>query len=120
MNNLRYFKISEFDSPDSPRSGKYMDKEFLKKLDNIRHALGRPMIVNSGYRTEAHNTAVGGVPGSSHRKGLAADIHCPDDSYRFKLVVLALQNGISRIGIYRTFIHLDIDPDKRSNVIWNQ
>ena len=34
---MRYFDISEFDSPDEPGSGQYMDDEFLEMLDNARH-----------------------------------------------------------------------------------
>ena len=34
-----------------------------------------PIIINSGYRSEAVNKAVGGVPSSNHLTGCAADIH---------------------------------------------
>lgn len=35
------------------------------------------VIINSGYRCEEHNRAVGGVPNSTHRLGIAADIYIP-------------------------------------------
>ena len=116
---LNHFKIAEFQSPDLKGSGDRMDQNLLLILDSIRSELGRPMIVNSGFRTTEHNEKVGGSPNSSHLKGLAVDIHCPDSAYRFHLVRLAMTHGISRIGIYKTFIHLDIDGSKAQGVMWN-
>ena len=34
-----------------------------------------PIVINSGYRSEAVNKAVGGVTGSNHLTGCAVDIH---------------------------------------------
>lgn len=43
-------------------------------LDPLREAYGKPITVNSGYRCEALNKAVGGSKTSHHLTGLAADI----------------------------------------------
>lgn len=43
-------------------------------LQVIRDWHGKPMTLNSGFRSEAVNKAVGGVPNSAHRHGLAADV----------------------------------------------
>lgn len=43
-------------------------------LDPLRGAWGKPIVVNSGYRSPKLNQAVGGVPTSHHCKGMAADI----------------------------------------------
>lgn len=43
-------------------------------LDPLREAYGKPIKVNSGYRCEALNKAVGGARTSHHVKGMAADI----------------------------------------------
>ena len=43
-------------------------------LDPIRRHYGAPIIVTSGYRCPALNTAVGGVANSHHIVGCAADI----------------------------------------------
>ena len=45
-----------------------------KVLQPLRDIYGKPIIVNSGYRSDRVNKAVGGVPTSQHRKGEAADI----------------------------------------------
>jgi len=57
---MRFFQYSEFDSPDAPGSGHFMDPHFMELLDRIREQAGFPFIINSGYRTAAHNLAVGG------------------------------------------------------------
>ena len=115
---MKYFEYEEFDSPDIQGSGQMMSKEMLSKLDMVREEYGKPIYVNSGYRTEAHNEKVGGKPASSHLKGLAVDIACSESRERFNLIQLFLKYGISRIGIAKNFIHIDIDNDKAPNVIW--
>lgn len=45
-----------------------------KVLDPARESLGRPVYVNSGYRCEELNRAVGGVAKSYHLQGRAADL----------------------------------------------
>ena len=72
--NLKYFKIKEFASPDDPKSGSKMNAKFLEKLDYARGNAGCKFVVNSGFRTIEWNKKVGGRVGSSHTKGLAADI----------------------------------------------
>ena len=46
-------------------------------LEKVRAILGRPVIVTSGYRGAAVNTAIGGAPESAHLWGGAADIIVP-------------------------------------------
>lgn len=43
-------------------------------LDPARELLGAPIYINSGYRCEKLNKAVGGVPRSYHLAGRAADL----------------------------------------------
>lgn len=52
-------------------------KELASKLEEIRAVLGKPVHVNSGYRSPKVNKAIGGSPTSSHQHGQAADIICP-------------------------------------------
>ena len=48
-------------------------------LEDVRQVLGhRPILITSGFRSEAVNKAVGGSPSSAHRLGLAADFTCPN------------------------------------------
>lgn len=46
----------------------------LKVLEPVRAHFGRPVRVNSGYRSAKTNAAVGSSPTSQHRRGEAADI----------------------------------------------
>ena len=115
---MKYFKLSEFDSPDILGSGKNMNEEFLYMLDAARKIYGKPMHVNSGYRSEAHNKKVGGVSSSSHLKGLAADISCKNSNERFEMLQAFIKAGFKRIGVAGSFIHVDNDKDKSQSVIW--
>ena len=45
------------------------------KLELVRQALGKPIIITSGYRCPALNARVGGVATSAHTQGLAVDFH---------------------------------------------
>ena len=116
---MKYFNIDEFDSPDEPGSGQFMDDEFLEMLDNARHMAGIPFIINSGYRTKEHNRSVGGKKNSAHLDGFAADISATTSRERMWIVGALLEAGFNRIGIGRTFIHVDNDPHKPEEVMWH-
>tara|TARA_R110002012_G_scaffold9491_4_gene43561 strand:+ start:176 stop:571 length:396 start_codon:yes stop_codon:yes gene_type:complete len=116
--DLTYFKLSEFDSPDEVGSGYRMDTDFLRRLDTARGIAGIPFKINSGYRTAAHNTLVGGRVGSSHKKGLAVDIGYNGSRERYLILKALMEVGISRFGIAKTYIHTDVDNNKDSDVIW--
>jgi uncharacterized protein YcbK (DUF882 family) len=115
---MKYFNYEEFDSPDIQGSGQLMDRKILDMLDETREKFGKPIIINSGYRTIRHNAKVGGKPRSSHLKGLAVDIACSSSRDRYNLLEVLKSVGFNRIGIAKTFIHVDIDSDKSSDVIW--
>jgi zinc D-Ala-D-Ala carboxypeptidase len=48
-----------------------------KVLEPVRQHFNRPVIINSGYRTEAVNRVIGGKGTSQHCRGQAADIEIP-------------------------------------------
>lgn len=51
-----------------------LDAVCVNVLEPARKFLGKPITVNSGYRSKAVNDAVGGSPNSQHMKGEAVDI----------------------------------------------
>ena len=55
-------------------------------LEPARQAIGCPIIINSGFRNPRVNTLVGGVVGSQHLQGQAADIR-PKDPAQFQRLV---------------------------------
>jgi zinc D-Ala-D-Ala carboxypeptidase len=116
--DLKYFKLSEFDSPDEPGSGYLMDKEFLMKLDYARGIAGVPFKINSGYRSKAWNLRVKGKSHSSHCTGLAVDIGYYGSRERYLILNALMQIGINRLGIAKGFIHCDVDKRKDPDVIW--
>ena len=49
-------------------------EELRRRWNNLYGEGDDPIVINSGYRSEAVNKAVGGVKGSNHLTGCAADI----------------------------------------------
>lgn len=82
----RYFTVGEVTNRDPqriPQRGSEVEKNCLalaRALDDVREQWGGPIGVTSWYRPEHVNRAVGGVPGSQHILGLAADIYTFDSS----------------------------------------
>ena len=94
-----------------------MNKDFLFVLDEAREFAGIPFVINSAYRSPNHPLSIKN-PSSSHIKGLAVDIKATDNATRFKIVEALISVGFTRIGIADTFVHVDLDFDKRQNIIW--
>ena len=75
---MKHFKIEEFRCrccgglPPLARAN--IEALVTEVLDPVRERLGRPIVVNSGYRCPKHNKEVGGVSNSQHMKGEAADV----------------------------------------------
>lgn len=115
-----FFSREEFDSKSEGEegTGDNMQERFLDSLHHARIIAGVPFVINSGYRTAAHNAKVGGVPNSSHTKGYAADIRTRNNEERYKILSALVRVGFDRIGIAKTFIHVDSDPDKTENRVW--
>lgn len=65
---------SGIDNTPSEAVVKNLNRLIAEILNPARHRLGKPIIVNSGYRCPRLNEAVGGVKNSYHLYGRAADI----------------------------------------------
>lgn len=115
----KYFNPSEFvRCTPSCRIGD-MDLDFLDLMDRVREAAGIPLVLNSAYRTVAWEKKQGRTGTSSHCKGIAVDIRCNTSANRFRIVKAAIECGVPRIGIGKTFIHLDTDRDKPCDIIFD-
>ena len=112
---FKYFNKEEFDCPDCGFNN--IDYDFVAKLELMREKLGMPFKITSGCRCEKHNKDAGGKPDSAHLKGLAADIAVTGSRTRFTLIRLAY-GFFLRIGVGRTFIHLDDDKALPQYVMW--
>jgi|TARA_R100001594_G_scaffold27813_1_gene52787 uncharacterized protein YcbK (DUF882 family) len=118
--NLNYFKMSEFDCPCEEGSGSKMDLNLLIILDKMRHRAGIPFKITSGYRCQKYNDSLkNSSKNSAHIKGRAVDISALDSRSRFLIIESAIHFGIQRIGIGKSFIHIDIDDhEKSAQVAW--
>ena len=90
-------------------------------LDPLREAYGKPIKVNSGYRCEALNVAVGGSKTSQHRYGLAADITTGSRLENKKLFILAKQLNLpfDQLIDEKTYswIHISFSKNPRKQVL---
>lgn len=110
------FHISEFESRDGakmPREVHHNILELVKNLQVIRNYVGKPLYINSGYRSPAHNKRIGGVLNSKHIVGLAADISVKGLSpKRLARIIRRLINSgkikQGGLGLYNGFVHYDI------------
>lgn len=97
--------------------------ETLARLNDARDVSGIPFVLNSACRCRAHNSEVGGVSSSSHlateqKPCRAVDIRASESRQRFLILAGLIAAGFTRIGIGKTFIHADDDPDKDPRVVW--
>ena len=97
-----------------------MDEKFMENLESRRECYNRPMVITSGYRSQAHNSAIGGSPNSAHVQGRAVDVAVAG-SDAYDLIKLAIEHGFTGIGIAqrgaynKRFIHIDdLDDSDRT------
>ena len=62
--------------PDNPEILNNI-KFLADNLEKVRSILGKPIHINSAYRSPLVNATLGSKPTSAHTKGLAADFVCP-------------------------------------------
>ena len=89
-------------------------EDMMDALQQIRHELGSPMTISSGYRSPRHSIEAAkiakGGPGGAHTTGKAVDIAC-DRAFAYQVLSAALRAGFTGIGIQQKgvsrFIHMD-------------
>lgn len=117
-----HFRLSEFHSRDGeqvPAVIRGNVQAVMEQLEVLRAEAGKPIRITSGYRSEAHNRSVGGVPFSQHRCGIAADIriegNTPEEVHAMiERLITAGRMREGGLGLYpdtsqrRGFVHYDI------------
>ena len=121
MKQSRYFSEAEFRKCDPPCDRESMDQDFLDVMDDIRRKARIPLVINCAYRSREYDKKKGRSGNSAHTQGLAVDIRCNTSENRLKIVKAALECGITRIGIGKTFIHIDMGErvGLPANVMWH-
>lgn len=108
----RHFKVKEFACKDgSPIV--FIDDYLYTILDILRHKLGKPVIITSGYRTPAWNAKCGGAKYSYHMRGMAADIRV--EGMTAKELAKELDKIIPNNGgiiVYKSWVHFDVRNKK--------
>lgn len=94
---MKYFTFEELSKtstglPNVPTEEHKRNLRLLveKVLDPLRIVYGKPIYVNSGYRSTEVNKKVGGVANSMHLKGCAADITTRSRTYNLMLYYLLM------------------------------
>lgn len=115
--NLSWSELSCKDGtpyPDEYRlDGTVVNLSFV--FEQIRTVCGNRIIkIHSAYRSKKHNTSIRGAKNSQHVLGKALDL-APPKGYTVKkfydLIKTLAQtnvNEIGGIGLYPTFVHIDI------------
>lgn len=110
------FTVKEFACSDGTDTV-FVSLALVNLLQKIRNHFGKAVIINSAYRTEAHNKSIGGATYSQHKYGLAADIHIngvtPKEIAAYVETLMPSSGGI---GIYKSFVHVDV---RRVKSRWN-
>lgn len=97
-------------------------------LDPLRELYGLPISVNSGYRSPAVNSGVGGARNSQHLLGEAADITTGDRDMNRRLLGLLMASRLpfdqciaehcDELGRPR-WLHVSCGPRERRQVIYD-
>ena len=110
------FKVKEFACKDGS-DPIFIAPELVEILQKIRTHFGKSVTINSGFRTATYNKKIGGATYSQHLYGMASDIVVK--GVKPKVVaeyVETLMPNKGGIGIYSTFVHVDVRETKSR---WN-
>lgn len=97
-----------------------VDEVLTVVLQCIREHFGKAVTITSGYRTAAHNAAVGGAKSSQHLLGRAADIRVQgvsvEDVAAYAESLMPDWGGVGRYpvkaGRATGWVHVDTRTDK--------
>lgn len=117
----RYFSESEFRRCEPPCSEKDMDACFLSRLDKARERAGIPFVLNCAYRSADWDKEKGRSGKGAHTEipCKCVDIRCSTSQNRLKIIKALLDEGFVRIGIGKTFVHVDASESLPQDVMFD-
>lgn len=131
---MQYFKLEEFIKSDTAIRNKLdnipgiQEKENIKALvenilDPLRETYGKPIIITSGFRSKALNTAMNGSKTSQHMTGQAADIRSVEDTAQENKKIFDLIQKLNLpydqlIDEYNyNWVHVSYSPRNRRQIL---
>ena len=109
----QHFKVREFACKDGSQIV-FIDVYLVSILDILRNKIGKPVIINSGYRTPEWNAKCGGAKYSYHMRGMAADIRVNGISAKQLANELnAIIPEECGIIVYKSWVHFDVRTGKK-------
>ena len=110
-----HFTVREFACHDGSDTV-LIDDRLVTLLEKIRDRFGKPVRINSAYRTAKYNAKIGGVSNSYHVKGMAADIVAQGIPAK-RVAQYAETLDCGGIGWYegKKFVHIDT---RKNRVCW--
>ena len=112
------FTVKEFACGDGT-DAVFVATRLVMVLQSIRSYFGKPVTIHSGYRTPPYNAKVGGVDGSQHTYGTAADISVRGVSVAdVAAYARQLMPDWGGVGVYQRqgFVHVDV---RETRADWN-
>ena len=107
--NVREFRCKDGSDPI------FVDSDLVKLLQQIRDHFGKPVTINSAFRTASHNAKEGGAKFSQHLYGKAADIRISgvsvDALADYAESLLGDSGGVGRYYV-DGFVHVDVRATK--------
>lgn len=109
----RYFSLDEFRCKHCLQN--LIDHVFVTELDDLRHHLGFPLVISSGYRCPDYNAKVSTTGRTGpHTTGRAVDI-AVSHTRAYDVLQAAMMMKFTGIGINQKgssrFIHIDNLPN---------
>jgi uncharacterized protein YcbK (DUF882 family) len=103
-----HFTVKEFACKDG-NNLVLIDEKLADLLEDIRKHFGKPVHINSAFRTESWNDAVGGSRYSRHLAGEAADIWVKNvKPHNVALYADSILGKTGGIICYTNFTHIDV------------
>jgi Peptidase M15 len=95
-------------------------KKTAEQMEQVRALLGKPITVNSAYRSPAVNKAVGGVPNSAHAQAYAVDFTCEGFGSPYEVCKKIAGSKLKfdqLIHEKRVWVHISFAPTMRRELL---
>lgn len=124
----QYFNVGEIINASTFEGTFPFNTDVLKVADFLRERLGKPIHVESAYRSPEYNASIGGVNNSQHVSGNALDLHGDglmemvkewrdNHTNDYDQAVFAL--GMGGLGLYDWGIHIDVRDNGGALAFWD-